>query len=361
MSTAARMEHSSAIGGCARVLLIADPGAPADIAKSVARSLPDELDDRLQQPVEWDVSVRIEPFLPDEQAPIGDVISSVDPISENADVVVYLTDLPRRDHTLPIVVDLSVEHRFALVSIAGVGVIRIKRRIQDLIALAIGELLAESALTPSRLQRLPSKETDCGVRYFAPRGLRRAKLLAGMVRANRPWRLATGVSKVLVGAFASGAIAMVMTTIWSFSQTMDPWRLIAATLLSVSAIIAWLIIDHELWERAKAPAERQRTVLYNITTLITLVIGVGVLYLALFCMLLFTAILTLPPGMITQTIGHPVGLSDYLLLAWLLASIATVGGALGSGLEDDEAVKTAAYGVRQRQRFDSVDKASLSH
>jgi hypothetical protein len=136
---------------------------------------------------------------------------------------------------------------------------------------------------------------------------------------------------------------------------MGPWRLGAATILASAAMIAWLILDHELWERPRSPGERERAALYNVATVVTLTIGVAILHIGLFVLLLLTAWWTLPPQLVADNIGHPVGLSTLLMMAWLAAAVATLGGALGSGLEDDEAVKAAAYGVRQRQRFDKAN------
>jgi ABC-type Mn2+/Zn2+ transport system permease subunit len=116
-------------------------------------------------------------------------------------------------------------------------------------------------------------------------------------------------------------------------------------------MIAWLILDHKLWEKPESADERERAALYNSATLVTLTIGVAIFHVGLFILLLVTAWWTLPPQMVADNIGHPVGLTTMLLMAWLVAAVATLGGALGSGMEDDEAVKTAAYGVRQRQRF----------
>ncbi|WP_280443687.1 hypothetical protein [Nocardia brasiliensis] len=350
--------QSSPAGERISVLLIADPGKPAAVAERLAECLPGRLRNRDRSQRRWTTCVRRKPYLPDEQADFADVIDTVDPSSEAEDLVVYLTDLPRREDTLPVVADVSADQKFALISVAGVGGIHIEQRVRAITELAITHMLGDPELTPPGAARLfPSAPITDGVRYFAPPGLRRLRLLSGMVRANRPWRLVTGLSKVLVGAFATGAVALATSTIWMFADTMGPWRMGAATVLSIVAMILWLILDHELWERPKSPAERERSVVYNIATVITLGTGVGVLHAALFCLLLFTACLTLPAELLSRILGHGVNFSDYLTLAWLLASIATIGGALGSGLEDDAAVKEVAYGVRQRHRLEKYRRS----
>jgi hypothetical protein len=83
-----------------------------------------------------------------------------------------------------------------------------------------------------------------------------------------------------------------------------------------------------------------------VVTLITVAIGVIALYAAVSLLSLAAAWLLLDPSLLTsQGPGH-VGLVDYLRLALLAASLSTVGGALGSALESDAAVREAAYGYR---------------
>jgi hypothetical protein len=78
----------------------------------------------------------------------------------------------------------------------------------------------------------------------------------------------------------------------------------------------------------------------------TVVIGVATLYLALFVLTVIGSVLLVPTGLLASVLGHRAGIADAVRLAWLASSVATVGGALGAGLESDEAVREAAYGYQ---------------
>ena len=92
-----------------------------------------------------------------------------------------------------------------------------------------------------------------------------------------------------MAAFATGAVSLAYPTIWQLSDTMGPWRLSTTTILATAAMIAWLILDHELWERPHSADEPERAALYNAATVVTLTIGVAILHIGLFILLLATA------------------------------------------------------------------------
>ncbi|MDT5314954.1 MAG: hypothetical protein QOE74_3974 [Mycobacterium sp.] len=342
-------------GAPSSILLLADPGAPAVIAKRLSHSLPKALTNGAAADDKWDVSVRRHAYPIDEHAEVAEVVGTLDPGGETEDIVIYLTDLPRRHGTTPVIADISVPDRFGVISIPGVGGVFIDRRVRTMAQIIVAEVTSQSGKHNPSVRRLTRTQDDDVVRYLAPSALSRLRLLAGMVYANRPWRLAAGLSKVMMAAFATGAVSLAYPTSWQLSDTMGPWRLSAATILASAALIAWLIVEHDLWERPQSAGERDLVVLYNASTVVTLTIGVIIFHAGLFLLLLLTAWWTLPPQMVAQNIGHPLVLSSLLLMAWFVAAVATLGGALGSGMEDDEAVKAATYGVRQRKRFDQAN------
>ena len=83
--------------------------------------------------------------------------------------------------------------------------------------------------------------------------------------------------------------------------------------------------------------------LFNVATAATVAVGILTLYVALYALILAGAGLVITPELLTDRLGRDVGIGDYAVLAWFIASFATIGGAFGTALESDGAVREAAY------------------
>jgi hypothetical protein len=184
----------------------------------------------------------------------------------------------------------------------------------------------------------------------------RWRLLLGMVLANRPWLLVPGLKSALVAALATGAVATINSTVWLLAGSLSWWRLLVATITSVTLVVAWLVIDGELWDRPDddSAQARERSHLYNASTLVTLMVGVLICYAALYVVNLAWAFFVLDPAVMGGYLHVSLGHGDLFVLAWFVASAATVGGGLGSGLESDEAIRAAAYSKREEDRRDRL-------
>ena len=58
-----------------------------------------------------------------------------------------------------------------------------------------------------------------------------------------------GLKSALVAALATGAVATINSTVWLLAGSLSWWRLVVATIASIVLVVAWLVIDGELWDR----------------------------------------------------------------------------------------------------------------
>jgi hypothetical protein len=317
-----------------RVGLVADPAAPTEIAHSMSDLGPSEGSDA------WDITVLSEPFTTGSE----DIETAVGRLQDQArtrnwDLVVGLTELPLHDHEgRHLLVQNDPAHRTAVLSLPALGGLRMRVRARR----AVRSLVSEMA----------DRGSEDELRVALPQRRGRWRLLLGMVLANRPWLLVPGLKSALVAALATGAVATINSTVWLLADSLSWWRLVVATIASVALVVAWLVIDGELWDRPDddSPQARERSRLYNASTLLTLMAGVLICYAALYVVNLAWAIFVLDPALMGGYLHTSVSYGDLFVLAWFVASAATVGGGLGTGLESDEAIRAAAYSKREEER-----------
>ena len=283
--------------------------------------------------------------------------------TQDWDLGVVVTDLPLRVGRRPVSRQVSPTHGIAVVSLPALGALHLAPRLRRTLLELVGELVGDGRRPVERRRCARAPATPLGtpacsrsspptpsdrpgaLRFlFVPEVLAsHLRLLLGMVRANRPWRLAARLYRALLAAVVAGAYGLVTSDIWRISATAGSTRLALASIASISFTSGAVIVAHGLWERAPDRHLRDQVILFNVATAATILIGIATLYAALFLMIFAAAELLLSTQALGSGLGHAVGTGDYATLAWFTASLATVGGALGAGLESDEAVREAAY------------------
>jgi hypothetical protein len=351
--------------------LLAAPGLPAEVAESLAPELSRRLNE-LYPEVEWAVPLEIDSLV----VPPASTTELIDAAHERLlgkdwELALALTDLPLRVGRRTVVAHASPTHRVAVISLPGLGPARLRPKALEtaigMVRVLTGEAAGaesgdgEGSARRTRMRRRLVELADLADQdpSHGPKGLAalssggRLRLLIGMVRANRPWRLAVRLYRALVAALAVAAFALVTPDLWRISASLGAVRLAAIGVLAIAFTVVSLIAAHGLWERRGASKAEDQVLLFNAATAATVLLGVLSLYLALFLFSLGGAGLLITPDLLSKELSSDVSLVDYLSLAWLATSLAMIGGALGAGLETAEAVREAAYAYRpEEQRAD---------
>jgi hypothetical protein len=351
--------------------LIADPeAAPDEIGRHLTAVLPELLSRRDGRPYEWRIDLVRQRLPAGAPGSHGELVRHAVDVSTDRSwaAVLCLTDLPlRADDGHALVSDLAVEQRVAVLSLPAFGAMRLRRRVADVAVELVSELTGAvtgdsgGGSDGAPVQRLnernlpgPFRLVTSGVagidaQVVASRALWRQ--LVGMVRSNRPWRLILGLRGAIVAALAFSAFWLINPSVWQLGNAHSMARLTAISLWAVSAIVVWLIVYHHLWER-RPDADgvvRRQVVLFNASTVLTLLIGVGIAYAGLFLLNLCAAYLVIDDAVLAaQTNGS--GFVEHLKLTWMATSGASVAGSLGTGFESEESVREAAYSKREADR-----------
>jgi hypothetical protein len=343
--------------------LLAAVGEAAEVAQRLADQLPDLLRER-HPDVEWRVEVRTEPLA----GPAGVGVDLVQVarermLTEGWHLCVCLTDLPLHVGRRPVTAHASVTLGVAVVSVPALGPVAMEQRVRAAVLRLVEGVLGSGGdrsrerggkrrRVEARLEEIASPvgrasvEEGGTVRFVTASVRGNLRLLMGMVRANRPWRLVVGLSRAIVAALGFAVFGLTSPGLWKVMDGTSGLRLLLLSLGAAVGTWVTVIAVHHLWERSPTPAARERVLLINLAT--TLTIGLGVLtnYLALLVINAVGGVLMLVPNVLEKELHHSVGFGDYVKLALLVTTLALLGGALGAAVESDATVREAAYGYR---------------
>lgn len=346
---------------------MADPGLPEAVARTVASRVERDLN-RLTEAdsVGWNVQVSRDTLPLTEQNEIHLLHRA--PGLRDAhgwDYMIYLTDLPRSVDNNSLVCEVDVTGSAALLSLPALGAVNVTsrtRRVLTELVMAMEEECPGKYGTghprgfSRRNWQKVQRDGDEKNHEIVLRGAwSRPRLLAGMVRSNRPLRLLGALSSSVATAVATGGFGIFYASIWNMSDALSTARMAGISLFVVAAFTTWLIGHNGLWASPESAGGRVRSGLDNAATVITVGIGVAAMYLVLWAVLFAVTLAVVNSEYLAGDLGHSVNLLDYLDIAWLASALGMMGGAMGSNFDKEKDIREATYTRREYTRRKMAD------
>lgn len=371
--------------------IIAAPNLPADIAEDLEQEVTDLLSDAIDEKVDWKIESLIDPLIGFAEN-TNQILDKVVAIKKENDwnYAVCLTDLPLFSRKHLVVADASVENSVAQISIPVFGFMPMRSRIKKAFIQMMGELYYRNSardsfatdivhmkpfLKRNKYKKFPKpkpfslsltkrvemaeEDEQVDVRYIIKSlMIGRLRVLSGMTFANRPWIALFSFNKLITLAFATGSYISIFPTPWQMSIAYNPVRFIAVMVLAILGTIIWVIFSHDLWERPTKKGKKRWRDLYNWTTFTTLGVIIIINYMMLFIIFLGAIAIFVPPSLFEAWTGiedEPTP-EYYFALVWLITSLGTLAGAIGTGIEDEEKIRDITYSYRQKHRYYEMEK-----
>lgn len=343
--------------------VIVGPAVPGRLVGYVAERLPTALPKRFPG-TSWNVVVHTDEFAgPGVDVDLPQLARRL-MLEHGWDLAVCLTPRPLRVGRHPVTAEASASLGVGVISIPALGAIGLARRLVEAVLLTIDAMLrtrAEGNIDKDRKNQLkriedlaklssalgrPHEEIPGTIAFATATAFGNLRLLVGAIRGNRPLLMILGLSRALVAALAASAFGLTSPVIWRIANSTNVPRMILLTISSLLAIGFTFMASHSLWERTTTRGARTRVVLINLATSSTVAIGMIASYIALLGLNYLFGGTLIPESVLQSELHTSVTAVAYVRIAWLVSSLATLGGALGAVLESNAAARAAAYCIR---------------
>ncbi|MCI2900437.1 5,10-methylene-tetrahydrofolate dehydrogenase [Staphylococcus hominis] len=357
--------------------LVVAPGVTEKLAQSLIDDIPNILSEQDNHQRDWQVDLVVDPLTGFAES-VEEIFKKIQDYHDKRewDYVVGITDLPMFYHQNVLALDINKKNGAAIFSYPAFGWRPVKNRFKHAILTIINELhyserehvgyddnnRVKKELNKqfpfSRIEKTEVHLKETGnnhLRYLSnSRSLGMMRLVSGMTFANNPLNMMASLSNIVAIAFTTGAFGLIFSTMWNMGLDFSVWRLFGISIMAILGMLVWIMVSHGLWESTKEAKHKRIVMLYNLTTIMTLLIAIVIYYMILYSLFLIAEIVLLPPGFLGQQVGleGPASVQLYLSIPWFATSISTVAGAIGAGLLNDQLIKESTYGYRQKVRYE---------